>query len=74
MTFNYKFAIEQDGQTLACEPINVQNFSKGVVTKGQKIQGLLQVEKKLDLSHPFLIKGEHDSLEFKLSDTALKQL
>ena len=74
MTVNNQFSIVQDGQTIACESQNIQNFGKGVVTKGQKIQGLLKVSKKLDLSHPFVIKGEHDSLEFKLTDSALKQL
>jgi len=80
ITLNNSFSVVQDGQTFACEPVNIQNFTKGVVTKGQKIQGLLQVEKKLDLSHPFIIKGGQDfkggedSLEFKLSDSALKQL
>jgi hypothetical protein len=74
MTLNNTFTIVQDGQTLACESVNVLNFAKGVVTKGQKIQGLLQVEKKLDLSHPFVIKGEQDKLEFKLSESAIKQL
>jgi len=72
ITLNNSFSVVQDGQTFACEPVNIQNFTKGVVTKGQKIQGLLQVEKKLDLSHPFLIKGDQDSVEFKLSDSALK--
>lgn len=74
MTLNNNFSVVQDGQTLTCESVNVQNFAKGVVTKGQKIQGLLQLEKKLDLSHPFIIKGEQDSLEFKLSESALKSL
>jgi hypothetical protein len=72
ITLDNSFSVVQDGQTFACEPVNIQNFAKGVVTKGQKIQGLLQVEKKLDLSHPFLIKGGQDSVEFKLSESALK--
>jgi hypothetical protein len=46
----------------------------GRVAKGQKIKGILRLSKKLDLSHPFVIKSAQDALEFKLTDEALKEL
>jgi hypothetical protein len=73
-TLEKKFVVEQDGQTFDCEMINIENFTGGEIAKGQKIKGILQLSKKLDLSHPFTIKGAQDSMEFKLTEDALKEL
>jgi hypothetical protein len=42
------------------------------VAKGTRIDGILEMEKKLDLSHAFKIKGSRATLEFKFSPEALK--
>ncbi len=69
-----KFVIEQDGQTFECVPVNIKNFDGGTVAKGQRIDGILQLDKKLNLSHPFTIKSQNSSLEFKLSDAVIKEM
>ncbi len=70
--FDNKFAVAQDGETLDCTAINIENFAGGLVTKGQHIKGIIQLSKKLDLSHTFKIKGSRDSVEFKLPDSVSK--
>jgi hypothetical protein len=69
-----KFVVEQDGQTFPGSSLNIKNFGGGNVSKGQRIDGILQLDKKLDLSRAFTIKGAKSSIEFKLSDVALKEL
>jgi hypothetical protein len=71
---NTKYTIEQDGQTADGTPINIKNFEGGAVAKGNRIDGLLQFEKKLDLTHEFKIKGAKTVVDFKLSSDALKLL
>ncbi len=67
-----KFVVEQDGQTLVGTAHNIKNFTAGAVAKGTRIDGILQMEKKLDLSHAFRIKGDNADIEFKLTPEALK--
>jgi hypothetical protein len=67
-----KFSAEQDGQTIAASSLNIKNFDGTKVAKGTRIDGILQLEQKLNLAHPFKIVGSHGSLEFKLSEEALK--
>jgi hypothetical protein len=69
--FSNKFVVEQNGETFDCESINIENFTGGNVNKGQKIKGILQLSKKIDLSHAFIIKASKDSVEFKLPTSAL---
>ncbi len=68
------FTVEQDGATIAATPINIQNFDGKPVIKGTRFDGLLQLEKKLDLAHPFTVRGLTTSVEFKLTEEALKLL
>jgi hypothetical protein len=69
-----KFVVEQDGQTFSGSSFSIKNFAGGKVAKGERIDGILQLDKKLNLSHAFKIKSSHGSIEFKLSDAALKEL
>lgn len=68
------FAVEQDGQTFAGTSLNIKGFEKGIAAKGKRIDGILQLDnnKKLDLTHPFKIKGAGGSAEFVLTPEALK--
>jgi hypothetical protein len=73
ITLDTGFSVEQDGKQFTGQPINIKNFKTGTVAKGTKIDGLVQLAQKLDLAHPFTIKGAHNSsVEFKLSEEALK--
>jgi len=68
------FVLVQDGQTTPGTSHNIKNFSTGTVPKGERIDGILQFEMKIDPAHSFTIKNGDSSVEFKLSDEALKML
>ena len=74
MMISNKFVVEQNGQTHECSTINIENFAGGNVARGQRIKGILQLSVKLDLTRPFVIRNAQNKMEFKLSDSALKQL
>ena len=69
-----KYTMEQDGATVEGTALNIKNFEGGAVTKGNRIDGLLQFDKKIDPSHAFKIKNAKTTVEFKLSHDALKLL
>jgi hypothetical protein len=73
MALNNKFTVEQGGVTFEGLSVDIKNFGGGNVSQGDHVNGLLQLEKKLDLTRPFTIKGAHISVEFKLSSTALQE-
>ncbi len=65
---NPSFEVEQDGKTFAATSHNIKNFTSGAVAKGIRIDGIVQLSEKLNLSHPFRIKGANNfALEFKLT-------
>jgi hypothetical protein len=69
-----KFVVEQDEEKLTGSVTNIKNFVDGDLAKGQTVHALLQLNKKINLAHPFTIKGSDAVLEFKLSDDALRML
>ncbi len=72
ISLDTKFVVEQDGQTLNGESFSIKNFTSGTQAKGTKIDGIIQIEKKVDLTHPFKLKGKNVLVDFKLSPEALK--
>jgi hypothetical protein len=72
VTVETDYSVEQDGQTIPGAIQNIKNFEGGKVSKGERISGIFQLEKKLDLTHPFKIVGSRGNMEFKLSDEALR--
>ncbi len=67
-----KFEVEQNGKTFAATSHNIKNFGPGFVTKGNRIDGIVQLDSKLDLAQPFKIRGANNfALEFKLSAEAV---
>ena len=68
------FIVEQDGEKFTGTIMNLKNFVDGDVAKGEKISGILQLVKKLNLAHQFSVKGAGGSVDFKLSNTALRNL
>ncbi len=69
-----KFHAEQDGASFAGNSLNIKNFDGSKVIKGTRIDGILQLDKKLNLAHPFKIVGSHGSVDFRLSEEALKHI
>ncbi len=67
-----KLVVEQDGQTLTGTPHNIKNFADGAVAKGTRFDGILEMGKKLDLTHAFKIKGSNYNVDFKLTPEAVK--
>jgi len=67
-----RFYLEQDGETTEGVAHNIKHFQSGAVAKGERIDGILRFERKLDLTHQFTIKSSKSSLKFKLSEEALK--
>jgi hypothetical protein len=74
MQLDTHFSVEQEGATLQATSLNIKNFTAGTATKGARIDGLLQLDKKLDLNQSFKIKGASGELDFKLTPEALKLL
>jgi hypothetical protein len=67
------FCIVQAGKEFIGEAIDIQNFRSGAVARGTKIDGLFQLNEKIDVKRPFVIKGLNGfSLEFELSPEALR--
>ena len=74
VTLSNTFVVEQDGQKFNCSMINIENFQGGNIAKGQRVKGLLQLDKKLNLARPFIIKSSQNQMEFKLTDSVIKEL
>ena len=72
--FDPQFVVEQDGKTFTGENVNIRNLQAGAVSKGVKIEGLIQLSQKIDITQPFKIKNAKNSTEFKLSPEAIKLL
>jgi len=69
---NMTYTMEQDGASVDGTPMNIKNFQGGAVAKGNRIDGLLQFDKKIDPSHTFKLHNAKTTVEFKLSQDALK--
>ncbi|HYK91993.1 MAG TPA: hypothetical protein VE398_24715 [Acidobacteriota bacterium] len=67
-----KFVVEQNGEKIAGTSHNIKNFADGAVAKGTRIDGIIEMSKKLDLTHSFKIKGGHSDVDFKLTPEAVK--
>ena len=72
MKMSTDFAVEQDGETFHGTILNLKNFVDGAVPKGEKISGILQLQKKLRLNHLFTVKGAGGLVYFELSSDALR--
>lgn len=68
-----RFEVEQDGKVYACTAHNIKNLVPGKALKGNRIDGILQLDQKLDLARPFKIKGSGNlAVEYKLAADAMK--
>jgi hypothetical protein len=70
-----QFMVEQNGKTYEGIPINLKNFQPGSVVKGTRIEGLIQLSQKIDVTQPFKIRiGNDVCAEFELSPDAMRLL
>jgi hypothetical protein len=72
MKMSTDFFVEQDGEKFAGTIMNLENFVDGDVAKGEKISGILQLQKKVKLNHLFTVKGAGGHVYFELSRDALR--
>jgi hypothetical protein len=67
--FNPAATVTQKGETLDGKPAPItKNFTAGKVAKGEKVQGMIEMPKKLDLFEPFKFTMGGQSAEFRLNE------
>lgn len=62
----------QKGETLEGKVTSMKNFAGGKIAKGEQIQGLVELPKKLDLYESFKITVGGQAVEFNLNDNDLR--
>lgn len=74
--FNPQFRFEQNDFLIDSKTSNIKNFKAGSVAKGTRIEGLVQLSRKIDLAQPFkIIDISNDATaEFQLSQDTLDLL
>ena len=70
--FNPEMTVVQKGETLQGKATSMKNFTAGKIAKGQSIQGLVELPKKLDLYAPFKVTISGETVEFRLSEDDLR--
>jgi hypothetical protein len=74
LNFETTFTVEQNGENVAATAHNIKNFETKKALKGERMNGLIEVAKKIDVRKSFKLKNGRESVEFRLSDEALKML
>jgi len=64
--------VTQKGETLAGKVTPMKNFAGGKVSKGEQIQGLVELPKKLDLYESFKVTVGGHSVDFNLNDDDIR--
>lgn len=64
--------VVQKGETLTGAPSNMKNFAAGKIAKGDRVQGMVELPKKLDLYEPFKVMMGGQSAEFRLAADDVK--
>jgi phenylpropionate dioxygenase-like ring-hydroxylating dioxygenase large terminal subunit len=68
------FMVQQGGESFPSTPLNIKHFEKGKVSKGDQIDGMLQLARQIDLSKSFAVLHGKDSVEFRFSDNQVKAM
>src|SRR5262245_8563000 len=67
--FKPESTVVQKGETLDGKPTPIsKNFAGGKIGKGEKVQGLVELPKKLDLFEPFKFTMNGQTAEFRLKE------
>ena len=74
--FHPEFRVEQNGFYIDAKTSDIKNFKEGPVSKGTRMEGLVQLSRKIDLSKPFkIVNTENDAAaEFQVSEETLNLL
>ena len=73
-TFKPEVTVTQKGETLEGKNSGMKNFAGGPVAKGDLVQGLVELPKKLDLYEPFKFAITGSSVEFRLNNDDVREL
>lgn len=65
---NPEVTVTQKGETLPGKVTPMKNFAAGKIAKGDQIQGLVELTKKLDLYEPFKVTVNGQSVDFNLNE------
>ena len=68
------FSVQQGGETIPTTTVSIAHFEKGKVAKGDRIDGMLQLAKQIDIAKPFTVLHGKDSVQFKFSDDQVKAI
>ncbi len=60
-------SVVQKGETVPGKVTSMKNFAGGKVAKGEMVQGLVEMPKKIDLFVPFKVTVGADSVDFRLN-------
>jgi hypothetical protein len=65
--FKPETSVVQKGEALTGKVTAMKNFAGGKVAKGEMLQGLVELPKKIDLYVPFKVTVGADSVDFRLN-------
>ena len=65
--FNPEITVTQKGETLAGKVTPMKNFAGGKVAKGEQLQGLVELPKKLDLYESFKVTVGGQAVEAEIA-------
>jgi len=60
-------SVAQKGETVSGKVTSMKNFNGGKVAKGETIQGLVELPKKIDLFEPFKVNVGGTNVDFRLN-------
>ena len=66
--FKPEITVEQKGEKLQGKITPMKNFAGGKVPKGEMMQGLVELEKKINLYEPFKVNVAGQNIDFNLND------
>lgn len=66
--FKPEVTVTQKGESQTGKATPMKNFGGGKVPKGEMIQGLVELPKKLDLYEPFKVTVSGQNVDFNLND------
>lgn len=70
--FKPEMTVVQKGETLAGKSTSMKNFTGAKVPKGEAIQGLVEMPKKLDLYEPFKVSLAGESIDVKYNQDDMR--
>ena len=71
--FDPQLTVVQKGETLQGKATAMKNFTAGKIAKGDVIQGLVELPKKLDLYEPFKLTLNGQTIDFRLNDDDVRE-